>query len=603
MSTSSTSPTPTAPATLLHRFAGQVADRPDAVALRHAGTTLTYAELDAWSGRLAARLAARGARPGTLVALAADRGPAAVAGVLAVMKTGAAYLGLDPAIPVRRQRRMVEEAGPGIVLAEPGLDQFPTLDAPRVALAPLADGPLHQAPESEPDEDDLFHIVYTSGTTGNPKGVRISRRSVRGRLEWMWRDHPFGPDAVLAVQKSVALVASPWELLGGLLAGIPSVVLSGDEVLDPALFAAAVARERITHLFLTPQLLTGLLEESAALSGGHRPVLVTSGADALPVALVRRFREVWPTTTLLNLYGTTETASNIGAYDTAALPEDADRVPVGHPVAGAAFSVRDRHGRRLPEGVLGEVWVSGPPLALGYLGGDPGERFTTDADGVRHYRTGDRGRLHPDGGLEVTGRTDNQIKIRGYRVELEEIESTLRKAPDVTDAGTFAEGGPGEEGGGARGAEIRITACVTAAEELDTAALRAYLRDRLPDYMLPARIHQVPLLPLGTNGKLDRRALRALAQTATSRAASSFTPADDTEAAVAALWAELLGAPPATADENLFDAGGHSLLAVRLAGRLEPVAGRRVPLRGILAAPTVRGIAALCRRMRQEGQA
>ncbi|MCX5338925.1 non-ribosomal peptide synthetase [Streptomyces atratus] len=580
--------------TLLERFAAQVAAHPRAVALRHTGTSLTYRELDEWSGRLAARLAAKGTGPGSLVALAAQRGPAAVAGVLAVLKTGAAYLGLDPAIPVRRQRRMVEETGPHCVLAEPGLDQFPTLDAPRVTLAPLTDGPLHQAPGQEPDDDALFHIVYTSGTTGNPKGVRISRRSVRGRLEWMWRDHPFPDDAVLAVQKSLALVASPWELLGGLLKGIVSVVLGTDELLDPVLFAAAVEQERITHLFLTPQLIDGLLEESARHPGGHRPVLVTSGADTLPVDTVLRFREVWPDATLLNLYGMTETASNVAAYDTARLPADAERVPVGGPVAGASLSVRDRLGRRLPSGVTGEVWVSGPPLALGYLGGDGEDRFTTDDAGVLHYRTGDRGRQLPDAVLEITGRADNQIKVRGYRVELEEIEATLRKAPDITDAGAYAE----SEGG-----EARIVACFTADEESGPAALRGHLRDRLPDYMLPARIQQVPRLPLSTNGKLDRTALRTLVESITQERTAGFTPTDDTEAAVAALWQELLGAPPASADQNFFDAGGHSLLAVRLANRLAKTAGRRVPLRRILGAPTVTAIAALCRETQQEEQA
>ncbi|MFF9401845.1 MULTISPECIES: amino acid adenylation domain-containing protein [unclassified Streptomyces] len=580
--------------TLLERFAEQVAARPRAVALRHGGTTLTYRELDDWSGRLAARLAARGTGPGSLVALAAQRGPAAVAGVLAVLKTGAAYLGLDPAIPVRRQRRMVEETGPHCVLAEPGLDQFPTLDAPRVTLAPLNDGPLHQAPEEEPDDDALFHIVYTSGTTGNPKGVRVSRRSVRGRLEWMWQDHPFPGNAVLAVQKSLALVASPWEILGGLLRGVPSVVLGTDELLDPVLFAATVHRERITHLFLTPHLIAGLLEESAKQPDRHQPVLVTSGADTLPVDTVLRLREVWPDATLLNLYGMTETASNVAAYDTAALPADAERVPVGSPVAGASLSVRDRLGRRLPPGTTGEVWVCGPPLALGYLGGDGEDRFLTDDDGVRHYRTGDRGRLLPDGALEITGRTDNQIKIRGYRVELEEIEATLRKAPGVTDAGAYAETEDGE---------ARVVACCTADEEIAPAALRGYLRDRLPDYMLPARVQQVPTLPVSTNGKLDRAALRALVNGIGRVRTTGFTPSDATEAAVAALWEELLGAPPASADQNFFDAGGHSLLAVRLANRLVATAGRRVPLRRILGAPTVTAIAALCRETPQEDQA
>ncbi|MFJ4713497.1 AMP-binding protein [Streptomyces sp. NPDC088785] len=577
--------------TLLERFAAQVAARPEAVALRHTGTSLTYRELDEWSGRLAAQLAAKGTRSGSLVALAAQRGPAAVAGVLAVLKTGAAYLGLDPAIPVRRQRRMVEETGPQAVLAEPGLDQFPTLEAPRVRLAPVADGPVHEGPGQEADDDALFHIVYTSGTTGNPKGVRISHRSVRGRLEWMWKDHPFPGNAVLAVQKSPALVASPWELLGGLLQGVPSVALSTEELLDPVLFAGVVAEERITHLFLTPQLIGGLLEESAKLPGSHRPVLVTSGADSLPVRTVHRFREVWPDATLLNLYGMTETASNVASYDTAALPGDAERVPVGSAVAGASITIRDRHGRRLPPGVTGEVWVCGPPLALGYVGGDGEDRFTVDDQGVRHYRTGDRGRHLPDGALEITGRADNQIKVRGYRVELEEIESTLRKAPGVTEAGAYADLDDGEP---------RIVACVTADEEVSVAALRGYLRDRLPDYMLPTRIQQLPRLPLGPNGKLDRAGLRTLVADIGQERTTGFTPSDATEAAVAALWEELLGAPPAAADQNFFDAGGHSLLAVRLANRLAKTAGRRVPLRRILGAPTVGAIAALCREAKEE---
>ncbi|MFD0339784.1 AMP-binding protein [Streptomyces sp. NPDC127117] len=364
-------------------------------------------------------------------------------------------------------------------------------------------------------------------------------------------------------------------------------------LLDPALFAATVRQERITHLFLTPQLLDGLLAESAGHSGGHRPVLVTSGADTLPVETVRRFREVWPDATLLNLYGMTETASNVAAYDTARLPADAERVPVGSPVAGASLSVRDRLGRRLPNGVSGEVWVSGPPLALGYVGGDGEDRFTTDGAGIRQYRTGDRGRKLPDSVLEITGRADNQIKVRGYRVELEEIEATLRKAPDVTDAGAYAQ---------SEDRETRIVACVTSDEETSPAALRAYLRDRLPDYMLPARIQQLPRLPLSTNGKLDRTALRTLVADIGQERAAGFIPSDATEAAVSALWQELLGAPPASADQNFFDAGGHSLLAVRLANRLAATAGRRIPLRRILGAPTVTAIAALCREIQQEEQ-
>ncbi|MCX4658010.1 non-ribosomal peptide synthetase [Streptomyces uncialis] len=575
------------PASLAALFAAQAAATPDAIAVRTGERVLTYGQLDLWSGRLAAQLADRGVRPGGVVALAADRGPAALAGVLAVLRTGAGHLGLDPAIPARRQRRMIEETAPDCVLAEPGLDQFPTLDAPRVRLTEPTRGPV-LAPRDPADDDPsaVFHIVYTSGTTGDPKGVRIGCRAVLNRLRWMWRDHPFEPGAVLAVQKSVSLVASPWELLGGLLRGVPSVFLTREEVLDPALFADAFERERVTHLFLTPHLVTGLLDEADRRGGlAHRPVLVTSGADALPTATVHRFRATFPGTTLLNLYGMTETASNVAAYDTAALAPDADRVPVGKAVAGASLTVHDRYGRLLPPGVVGEVWVAGTPLALGYVRA-AGDRFTTGDDGVRRYRTGDRGRLSAGGDLEIVGRVDNQVKIRGYRVELEEIEATLRKNPSVAEAGVFVT----EEQG-----EPRLVACVTEAAEADPAALRAFLRDRLPDYMLPSRIVVLPNLPLGPNGKLDRVVLGTIAENAAQGPRERFAPADETESVVLGLWERLLGTAPATPDDNFFDAGGHSLLAVRFANRLETAFGKRISLRRLLGSPTFSGVVELCR--------
>ena len=588
----------TAAETLLALFAAQVRARPGQIALQHGETALDYRQLDDWSSQLAARLTERGVGPGSLVALAADRGVGAVAGVLAVLKAGAGYVGLDPAIPARRQRRIVEETRPDAVLAEPGLDQFPTLDAPRVPLVRTDDTPSPGAPEVAPspagDPDRLFHIVYTSGTTGDPKGVRISCRSVLNRLEWMWREYPFPEGSVLAVQKALSLVASPWELLGGLLAGVPSVVLPREEVLDPQLFAQAVQRHRITHLFLTPHLINGLLDGTERLGGAdrsggaaeHRPVLVTSGADALPVATVLRFRTAFPGTLLLNLYGMTETASNIAAYDTSALAEDAQRVPVGRPVAGAVISVRDRLSRPLPPGVTGEVWVSGTPLALGYVGGHDSDRFVTDTDGSVRYRTGDRGRVLTSGDLEITGRTDNQVKIRGYRVELEEIEATLRKSPAVSDAGVLVLGAADDP---------QLVGCVTAVQEADPAALRAFLRDRLPDYMLPARIVVVPSLPTAGNGKVDRAALATLAERAAEGVREQFAAADDTEQAVADLWQQLLGAAPASREDNFFDCGGHSLLAIRLANRLEREFQRGITLRQVLESPTLAGLIALCR--------
>jgi len=582
----------TARSTFVELFDAQVALRPDAVAVKSGEQQLTYRELDLWSGRIAAQLAGRGIKPGSLVALAADRGLGPVVGVLAVLKAGAGYLGLDPATPTRRQRRMIEETAPDCVLAEPGLDQFPTLDAPRVRLAPVAEGPalteVLAGSADGTDEEQVFHIVYTSGSTGEPKGVKISYRAVLNRLQWMWSAYPFPANSVLAVQKSISLVASPWELLGGLLQGVPSVALDREQVLDPALFADAIERERITHLFLTPHLISGLLDETERRPAtGHQPVLVTSGADALPVETVRRFHRRYPESTLLNLYGMTETSSNIASFDTSGLAEDAERVPVGVPVAGARITVRDRYERELPPGAAGELWVSGPPLALGYVrAGLSEDRFVRAADGTLHYRTGDRGRVLPGGQLEISGRSDNQVKIRGYRVELEEIEATLHKAPFVTGAGVFL--------GELQGAP-QLQACVTIEGDADPASIRAFLRDRLPDYMLPASVLVVPELPVAGNGKLDRSALAELAGRSQQSESREFAPADELEATVAAIWKELLGTAPTDRASNFFDCGGHSLLALRLGNRLAQAFGQRVTLRQILAAPTFAGLTGLVR--------
>ena len=575
-------------------FSRQAESRADEAAVRFGGETLTYRQVDQWSGRIAAQLADCGVGPGSLVALAADRGPGPVIGVLAVLRAGAGYLALDPATPARRQRQMIQETAPDCVLAEPGLDQFPTLDAPRVRLARTDGGPvLPMDPRrARPTGEDVFHVVYTSGTTGVPKGVRISRRSVLNRLEWMWRDHPFAAGAVVAVQKSCSLVASPWELLGGLLQGVPSAVLTHEEVLDPALLLDAVERETITHLYLTPHLIRGLLDEADRRGGaGHQPVLVTSGADALPVETVRRFRRRFPATTLLNLYGMTETSSNVAAFDTARLAEGAERVPVGRPVAGAVISVRDRFQRVLPPGVTGEIWIAGTPLATGYVREDTADtdRFVR-LDGVPHCRTGDRGRLLAEGDLDVVGRADTQVKIRGYRVELEEVEKNLAKAPGVTRAGAFVT-----EADTARGAEAELLACVTGGADLDTAAVRAFVRDRLPDYMVPSRLSVVPALPEASNGKVDRRLLPGLAERSRDPGHSAFAARDALESDVAAIWRELLGAAPADRSSNFFDAGGHSLLAVRFTNRLDRVLGIRVSLRQLLAGPTFDALVAICR--------
>ncbi|MFI0486745.1 AMP-binding protein [Actinomadura sp. 9N215] len=580
-------------AVLAELFARQVRADPRAVAVQHAGKVLTRGELDDWSDTIAADLQAVGVRPGHLVGLAVERGPVAIAAVLGLIKAGAGYLALDPDLPRRRQRALISAAAPVALIVQDHLDRLPTHHLPTVWADEAGPGEAAR-PEAPPPDDDgsrVFHVVSTSGTTGSPKAVRIGYAAVLNRLRWMWTDHPFPAGAAVLIHKSYGLVASPWEMLGGLLQGIRSVSLRRDELLDPVLLTDAVLDRRVTHLYLTPQLITGLLDElDRRMSAAPDIALVTSGADTLPVDLVHRFRRRLPGATLLNLYGATETASNTAAFDTARLAEDAVTVPVGRPVAGAELSVRDRHLRPVPIGVRGEVCVAGPPLALGYLGDAPdgAERFVRMPDGSVLHRTGDVGRWNADRQLEIIGRLDNQVKVRGYRVVLEDVEAAIAEAPNVTAAGVHAA---------PRAGDTVLIACVTGTKDLEIAALRAYLRERLPDYMVPSRVHRVAALPANSAGKLDRTRLADLAVDAERPVAvRTLTPRGPLQSALAMCWEELLGRGPAEAEEDFLDAGGHSVLVVRLIGRLEKATGVNLPLREVLENPTFGGIATALQR-------
>jgi amino acid adenylation domain-containing protein len=577
-------------ASLAEAFAEHARARPEAIAVRFESRSTTYGELDRWSDAIAHALRVAGAGRGDLVGVGLARSPAVLATLVALRKLGAAYVALDPDVPVRRNLQLALDAGPRFLLVEPERADIPTL--PDAATVPLPAPPQEAAEPFEPaaeDDADLFQVVYTSGTTGSPKGVLVPVGAVRNRLEWMWADYPFGEDAVLGIQKSYALVAAFWELLGGLLHGIPSVLLTREEVLDPALFFEAILRERITHLYLTPPLVEGLLDEQEQ-RGDTLPLrLVTNGADTIHPALARRFRAAFPHTTLLNLYGLSECSSNVAAFDVDRLAPDATRVPVGRPVAGASIDVVDRAGRLAPVGVAGEIQITGPPVAAGYLG-DPeltSTRFVERPDGRVAFKTGDLGRWLPSGDLELVGRLDNQVKVRGYRVALEEIDAVLAKAPGVVAAAVAAKTTAEEE--------TVLTAYVEAEGELDADALKTFLRERLPEFMVPAAVRRVSALPRSAGGKVDRQALGALGEPSSVEAAAPLTERrllTPTQARVAEVWSELLGAEPADVHQNFFNAGGHSILAMRLVSRLRKAFGRDLPLRTVFEQPTVAGIAA-----------
>lgn len=364
---------------LAQLFSEQVRVRPQDTAVTHLGVSLSYHELDAWSDAIAQQLAPYAPDRDRPVALGVPRSPAVVAAIVAFRKLGAPFVAVDPELPRARQRQILEHAQPVVLLGPSEAAQDVQIVGPQIACAHKPSGPpaaVHPVPERP---DDVFQIVYTSGTTGTPRGVACSVDSVRNRLEWMWRDYPFPQGAVVCAHKSYALVAAFWELLGGLLAGRRSVILGREEILDSALLCQAIEREGLTHCYLTPPLIESLLLERERRPRAPSPLqLVTSGADVLRPDVVHRFHEAFPGVVLLNLYGLTECSSNVAAFDTARLVPDATGVPVGRPVANAAISVRDRAGRQVPIGVQGELHVSGRPVAIGYFKDEAltAERFT-----------------------------------------------------------------------------------------------------------------------------------------------------------------------------------------------------------------------------------
>ncbi len=571
--------------TAVHRWIEEQArHQPNAVAVVQGERRLTYAELDARAGVLARRLAARGLAPERCVALLVERSVETVVALLAVMKTGGAWLPLDPGHPRERLARILEDAGNPLVLADGdllGLDE----EAETGNGAPL--------PAPFLDPDGLAYVIFTSGSTGRPKGVQVVRRGLANFLASMRRRPGLAAGDVLVAVTTLAFDISGLELLLPLTVGARVVVAGGETAADGTRLAALLAEHGATAMQATPATWRLLLESAWEAPPGFK---VLCGGEALPGELATRLgahgAEVW------NLYGPTETTiwSTVEAVDPARAAQRAV-VPLGRPIANTRIHLAGRGLEPVPAGVPGELLIGGAGLARGYLGRPDltAERFVPDplgAPGERLYRTGDLARRLPDGRLEFLGRLDHQVKIRGYRIELGEIEAALAEHPAVRYAVVVDRPGPA--------GERRLVAYAETAEGVDgTLALdqvRAFLRDRLPDYMLPTGFVTMDRLPLNPSGKVDRRALPDFSPERPELAVGYIAPREGREALLATLWSEILGVERVGIHDNFFDLGGHSLLLMRLQGRLAAETGLDLPVLELFEHPTV---AALARRLRE----
>ncbi|MFE0387794.1 amino acid adenylation domain-containing protein [Streptomyces bungoensis] len=586
---------PPAPRTAPERLAGHIRRTPQAAAVTGSGRTLTYAQLDAAASDLARRLRAAGVTPGSLVGVCLDRTPDLAVALLAVWRAGAAYLPLDPSHPPARRAFTVTDSGIGLVVTDtatrPALEDLP------VRLVVLDAEP---SDEPEPSDDvlpgpgDLAYVIYTSGSTGRPKGVELTHANLAWLLDAADLHFDFGPADVWTLLHSPAFDFSVWELWAPLTSGGRVVVLTADEVRDPAAVHRVLREERVTVLNQTPAAFKGLRAHLAGAGAGFGDLAlrtVVFGGDAFDVRDYRDwFTAPGPRPALVNMYGITETTVHVTIRTIT--EEDVDgtvRSPIGRPLAGQHGYVLDTCGRLVPHGSVGELYVSGDGVARGYRNRPEltAERFLDDpfgAPGARMYRTGDLVRVLPDGQLAYVGRADHQVKIRGYRIEPGEIETALRALPGVADAAVVAR----RDGGTAR-----LVAHVVTPEgrPLDPPALRAGLRLTLPDYMVPALFVRHAKLPLTANGKVDRAALTAVAPAATQRR-THVPPEGPGEQALAGVWSQVLGAEHVGRTDNFFDLGGDSILALRLVG-LGRLAGLGFSVADVFRARTLADLAAL----------
>ncbi|MBX9797497.1 amino acid adenylation domain-containing protein [Sphingomonas sp.] len=560
---------PWAPApfgTVVAGVAAQVAARPDAVAITQGETAWRYSELDAHADAIAAALADRVA-PGALVALALDRTPWMVAAMLGVLRAGAAYLPLDARQPPARLKALVERAGAALVLTDAASAAVAPDSVQRLLVEEIAPQPFAGPP---PGAEMLAYCRYTSGSTGEPKGVEIGHAALANLLAAMQRRPGFAAGARLLAVTTLSFDIAELELWLPLVSGGTVLLATREEAGDMAALAARIARDTPDMMQATPATWRGLIE--AGWTGSQRLTALCGGealTPALAGALRPRVGKLW------NMYGPTETT----IWSTVA-EVDAGEISIGSAIDNTQLRVVDADGNLVPQGAVGELWIGGAGVARGYRGRPDltGARFVEGA-GARFYRTGDRARWRGDGTLECLGRRDNEVKVRGFRIALEEVEAALASLPGVRAAAarTWAEG----EGGHSLAGYV--------VGEGDAATWRAALAELLPDYMIPTRFVAMDALPIGATGKVDRAALPEPVV-----AGGKGTPPETPlEQQLAAIWQDVLGVADVARDDDFFDLGGHSLLVARLLRRLKTEMDVQLPMGALFRARRLADMAAL----------
>jgi amino acid adenylation domain-containing protein/FkbM family methyltransferase len=595
-------------------FEEQVERTPEAVAVVFEDTALSYRGLNRRANQLAHYLRKLAVGPETRVAICTDRGPEMVMGLLAVWKAGGAYVPLDPGYPAERLQYMLRDSAPAVALTQKRRRDLLTAVSAEAPLLDLDDAsPWQDQPESNPSPHaqgessrQLAYLIYTSGSTGVPKGAMIQQGGLVNHLAIMIRDLQLTPEDTVVQTASQCFDISVWQLVTALLVGGKVLIVSDDETHDPEALLRRLDRSAATVWETVPAMLEAMIGDVGWLGNvlhGMRWVLVTG--EAAPVSLGRRWKKIHSEIPLLNAYGPAECSDDVSFYLAADEPSGSatQYLPIGRPLMNLQIYVLDSNGVPAPVGVNGEIYVGGDGVGRGYWVRPEmtAEKFIADEfsnhAGARLYRTGDLGRWNKNQQLEFLGRIDHQVKVRGYRIELEEIEAKLVEHEEVREAVVILrEDTPGHP---------QLVAYYTSTEVNSAAGdtarveqLRNHLRAKLPEYMVPAAYVRLEKLPLTRNGKVDRKGLPA-PDTGAFSARGYEEPVGEIELALASAWSELLKVDKVGRNNHFFELGGHSLLIVRLISRIRKTLNAEMMIRHVFDHPVLADLAAVLRTATQ----
>ena len=591
--------------TIIHAFEDQVRRTPNAISLFEGVRKITFFELNRRANQVANELIHRAVQPGTPVGVYAKRSIDTIIALLAALKVGSPYVPLDTSQPKHRLHLMLKASNCAIVLTHRALQS--DLPDPMNCVLLDEDAALWaNQPVISPSfssNGDVAYIIFTSGSTGVPKGVAGTHRATMNRLEWMYRTYPFSEGEVCCQKTALGFVDSIWEIFGPLLRGIPNVLIPEELVIEPDLLLELLERHRVTRIVLVPALLNALLEHAPDL-GDRVPALKlwTVSGEYLPIDLVRKFRLAAPDAVLLNLYGSSEVAGDATYYEVEQLAAGQHAIPIGKPISNTQAFILDRYRQPVPIGIPGTLYIGGDCLSRGYWNQEDltRERFIRNPFNANLgllFDTGDRARWLADGNIEYLGRLDTQSKIRGYRIELGEIEANTRAHPSVRQAVVIVAGSnPYSQ-------QLVAYLVWRDGRAVPFAELQAFLRERLPEYMVPARFIEMSEIPSLPNGKVDRHALPEPTLWESAARSERIEPRNDIERQLVAIWREVLPAKEFGVTDDFFALGGDSLLAMQVLARVRKVFQVELSIRSLFDEPTIEALGRGVEKAKESGVA